>query len=215
MFSGLVREIGSVKSFRNDILRLQCKHKAQIGDSIAVNGMCLTVIKVHNDGFSLEVSKHSQSMVAIQNYQGLVHIEPALRADSRFDGHFVQGHIDCIGIIKRIAPNANATTFEIALPQEKIKLLIPQGSVCVEGISLTIARVRQSNNNEAIFELNIIPHTLQNTLFCQYKVGRRVNIETDIVVRSIVHIFNNYNKQAQQSKNSCTWGELDSILLQY
>lgn len=224
MFSGLVREIGNIKSFKNDILRVQCTHKAQIGDSIAVNGMCLTVIELHSDGFSLEISKHSQNLVALENYKGSVHIEPALMADSRLDGHFVQGHIDCIGVIKNIVPKANATSFEIALPYEKIEMIIPQGSVCVDGISLTIASVgadfsphqycAQDTKQEAIFCLSIIPHTLQNTLFCTYKVGRRVNIETDIVVRSIVHILKN-KMQSNKAQNSATWSELDSIALRY
>lgn len=218
MFSGLVREIGYIKHFQNDILRVQCTHKAQIGDSIAVNGMCLTVIEVHNDGFSLEISKHSQSMVALENYQGAVHIEPALRADSRLDGHFVQGHIDSVGVIKSITSRENATQFAIALPKEKIQMIIPQGSVCVDGISLTIASIDETSNNanndkEAIFMLSIIPHTLQNTLFCTYKVGRRVNIETDMIVRSVVHILK--TRDGTQAKNTCSWSELDSIALRY
>ncbi|MGX3045428.1 riboflavin synthase [Helicobacter sp. T3_23-1056] len=227
MFSGLVREIGEIKSFRNDILRVRCAHKAQIGDSIAVNGMCLTVIELHSDGFSLEISKHSQNLVALENYKNTVHIEPALRADSRLDGHFVQGHIDCIGVIKSIVPKANATMFEIALPYEKIEMIIPQGSICIDGVSLTIASVgadlhpnqrhAQNAKQEAIFCLSIIPHTLQNTLFCTYKVGRRVNIETDMIVRSIAHILKNKTQDKTQSKaqNSATWSELDSIALRY
>lgn len=216
MFSGLVREIGHIKSFKNDILRVQCTHKAQIGDSIAINGMCLTVIEVHNDGFSLEISKHSQSLVALENYQGDAHIEPALRADSRLDGHFVQGHIDCVGVIKSIIPRENATRFAIAIPKEKIQMIIPQGSVCVDGISLTIASIDETNKDndkEAIFMLSIIPHTLQNTLFCTYQVGRRVNIETDMIVRSIVHILK--TRDSTQAKNTCSWSELDSIALRY
>ena len=216
MFSGLVREIGHIKSFRDDILRVQCAHKAQIGDSIAINGMCLTVIEVHNDGFSLEISKHSQSLVALENYQGVVHIEPALRADSRLDGHFVQGHIDCVGVIKSITPHENFTQFAIAIPKEKIQMIIPQGSVCVDGISLTIASIDEANkldSKEAIFMLSIIPHTLQSTLFATYQVGRRVNIETDMIVRSIVHILKTC--ESNEAKNTCSWSELDSIALRY
>lgn len=206
MFSGLVREIASVKSFEGSILRLVCKHRPEIGDSIAVNGMCLTVIALYEDGFSLEVSEHSRKSVAIENYTNLVHIEPALRADSRLDGHFVQGHIDAIGVIKKIIPNANQTYFEIQAQKSALMLIIPKGSVTVDGISLTISDV-----NTQHFCLTIIPHTFQSTLFHTYRVGRRVNIETDMLVRSIAHIL------AQRDKFSATptWQDLDEIVLQY
>lgn len=109
MFSGLVREIAKIKRFQNNILYIQSPYKPQIGDSIAVNGACLTVIEITPDGFGVELSQHTQEKIAIENYRDYVHIEPALLANSRLDGHFVQGHIDSIGIIKSITPNSNQT----------------------------------------------------------------------------------------------------------
>ena len=177
MFSGLIREVAKVESFKNNILRLICDYKPQIGDSIAVNGMCLTAVSIESNGFSLEISKHSQEMVAIENYKDFVHIEPALLANSRLDGHFVQGHIDAIGVIKAITKQENQTIFEILAPSQTLSLVIPQGSITIDGVSLTISSVVDKS-----FTLTIIPHTFENTLFRTYKPNRRVNIETDVLV---------------------------------
>ena len=217
MFSGLVREIAKVRTLENNILRLESGYVPQIGDSIAVNGMCLTAIALHSDGFSLEISKHSAQSVAIENYTKLVHIEPALRADSRLDGHFVQGHIDSIGTITAIDSHANQTLFTIAVDERTLGLVIPQGSITIDGISLTISRV-----GEGAFTLTIIPHTMQNTLFSTYKVGRRVNIETDVLVRSVAHILARMsNAESMRAFASSitspmpSWSELDDIALRY
>ena len=217
MFSGLVREIAKVRTLENNILRLESGYVPQIGDSIAVNGMCLTAIALHSDGFSLEISKHSAQSVAIENYTKLVHIEPALRADSRLDGHFVQGHIDSIGTITAIDSHANQTLFTIAVDERTLGLAIPQGSITIDGISLTISRV-----GEGAFTLTIIPHTMQNTLFSTYKVGRRVNIETDVLVRSVAHILARMsNAESMRAFASSiispmpSWSELDDIALRY
>ena len=217
MFSGLVREIAKVRALENNILRLESTYTPQIGDSIAVNGMCLTAIALHSDGFSLEISKHSAQSVAIENYTSLVHIEPALRADSRLDGHFVQGHIDSIGTITAIDSHANQTLFTIAVDERTLGLVIPQGSITIDGISLTISSV-----GEGAFTLTIIPHTMQNTLFSSYKVGRRVNIETDVLVRSVAHILARMsNAESMRTfARSITspmpsWSELDDIALRY
>lgn len=218
MFSGLVREIAKVRALENNILRLESTYTPQIGDSIAVNGMCLTAIALHSDGFSLEISKHSAQSVAIENYTSLVHIEPALRADSRLDGHFVQGHIDSIGTITAIDSHANQTLFTIAVDERTLGLVIPQGSITIDGISLTISSV-----GEGAFTLTIIPHTMQNTLFFTYKVGRRVNIETDVLVRSVAHILARMSNAESMrafarsitSPRVPSWSELDDIALRY
>ncbi len=209
MFSGLIREVAKVESFKNNILRLICDYKPQIGDSIAVNGMCLTAVSIESNGFSLEISKHSQEMVAIENYKDFVHIEPALLANSRLDGHFVQGHIDAIGVIKAITKQENQTIFEILAPSQTLSLVIPQGSITIDGVSLTISSVRDKS-----FTLTIIPHTFENTLFRTYKPNRRVNIETDVLVRSIAHILSK-RKDSNLQDLQKSWGKFDAITLQY
>ncbi|MCW8837856.1 MAG: riboflavin synthase, partial [Thiovulaceae bacterium] len=97
MFTGLIREIATVKSFVGSTLSIKSKYKGALGDSIAINGACLTVTNVLNDGFSVELSPESQKLLAIENYKNEVHIEPAMMMGDRFDGHVVQGHVDCVG----------------------------------------------------------------------------------------------------------------------
>ncbi|GAD19540.1 riboflavin synthase [Helicobacter fennelliae] len=216
MFSGLIREIAKVRALQNNILSLDCSYTPEIGDSIAVNGMCLTVIALDSQGFCLEISKHSSQKVAIENYQGMVHIEPALLANSRLDGHFVQGHIDAIGTIKSIKKHVNQIHFEILAPKQTLLLAIPQGSITIDGVSLTISDVRDES-----FFLTIIPHTFNHTLFHTYTIGRRVNIETDMIVRSVAHILS--KKESLQANpnvphsttNIAKWSEIDEILMRY
>ncbi len=207
MFSGLVREIAKVISLDGSILSLNAKYIPEVGDSIAVNGACLTVIDIFKNGFALELSAHTKNMLAIERLKDKVHIEPALRADSRLDGHFVQGHIDFIGNITEIKVFQNQTHFFIQAPKKALMLCIPKGSICIDGISLTIANVRENN-----FELILIPHTMQNTLFGSYKVGMKVHIETDMIVRSIAHMLNKNNFSVYQNK--LEW-QINDMLMSY
>jgi len=184
MFNGLIREIAQVKSFNNNILKLKAKYRPNIGDSIAVNGVCLTATKIYNDGFEVELSPETQKKVAIENYKNLVHIEPAMKLSDRVDGHLVQGHIDCIGEILEITKNKNSYDVVIKIPTEYIKFVINKGSIAVDGVSLTINDVWNDR-----FRLTIIPHTFENTLFKTYKIHQRVNIETDMFARYLYSMF--------------------------
>lgn len=188
MFSGLVREIAVVKSFANNILTLQAKHQPKIGDSIAINGVCLSVIQILDDGFCVELSTHTQKHIAIENYKDSVHIEPAITLQDRLDGHIVQGHIDGIGNIISIKKYHNQVEFILQVPKEILLFCVPKGSICIDGISLTLAEVYKDS-----FKLVIIPHTFENTLFHTYKINTRVNVETDVLVRSIYHLMQNKN----------------------
>ena len=204
MFSGLVREIAVVKGLKDNILTLQAKYRPKIGDSIAVNGACLTAIEILPDGFSLELSSHTQKLIALENYKNRVHIEPALMLSDRLDGHIVQGHIDGVGEICSIRKHENQVEFIICAPLEILRFCIPKGSVCIDGISLTIAEVGKED-----FKLVIIPHTFEHTLFHTYKPHRRVNIETDIFVRGIQHLM----QKAESSK--LDWEHFDKQTLGY
>lgn len=184
MFTGLIREIATVKSFTGNTLTLQAKYRPKIGDSIAVNGACLSVTKLLGDGFSVELSEETQQVVAIENYIERVHIEPALRLSDRIEGHIVQGHIDCVGVIENIQKLTNSTDFFIKVPKEYIKFIIPKGSIAIDGVSLTINSVYEEH-----FRLTIIPITLKETLFGSYYIGRRVNIETDMFARYLYYMF--------------------------
>lgn len=227
MFSGLVREIGKVVGLRGNALQIECAHKAQVGDSIAVNGACLTAISVDSRGFTAELSDESKRCVALENFSAgsKVHIEPALRADSRLDGHIVQGHIDAIAKITHIAHKGAQSEFILQLDSKPLRYILPKGSVCVDGISLTSGKKSASG-----FELVIIPHTLKTTLFGEYKVGRRVNIETDMFVRnafSAVEYFlqtrdltqgadsANFKDSSKDLSNDLSWAQIDSIQMRF
>lgn len=202
MFTGLIREMAKVESFSNNILTLKAEYIPKIGDSIAVNGACLTVIKIGNKSFSVELSPESSSILALENYKNEVHIEPAMQMGDRFEGHIVQGHIDCVGTVEKIEKNGNSTDFYIKVPKEFLKYMISKGSVAIDGVSLTINEVLKSS-----FRLTIIPHTIQNTLFRNYKVGSKVNIETDMFARYIYNMFNKNDK--------LSWGDVDRIMAAY
>ncbi len=205
MFTGLIREIGRVKRYQNNILTVESKYKANIGDSIAINGVCLTVIRVNSDGFDLELSDETRSIIDSSKISGEVHIEPAMQLTDRFEGHIVQGHVDCVGTVVKIIPKENATDFIIAVEPQYIRYIIPKGSITIDGVSLTINDVYENS-----FRLTIIPHTLRETLIKNYKIGTKVNIETDLFARYIEHILKNRNK-----KRVINWNDIDKIQMSY
>jgi riboflavin synthase len=206
VFTGLIREMAKVVSFQNNYLTLKAKYQPKIGDSIAINGACLTVVKITSDTFSVELSPESVKILAMENYKDEVHIEPAMMMGDRFEGHIVQGHVDCLGTIKSIKSNGNSTDFYISLPNEYLKFIIPKGSVTIDGVSLTVNEVMDDS-----FRLTIIPHTVQNTLFKNYKTGTKVNLETDMFARYIYNMFKRNNKK----ESGLSWDDVDKIMANY
>jgi riboflavin synthase len=199
MFTGVIREIAKVESFLNSKLTIKSSLYPKLGDSIAINGACLTVIKTSPTSFSVELSPESSSILALENYKDKVHIEPAMKLSDRLEGHIVQGHIDCLGEVTRIEKNGNSFDYYITIPDSFAKFLVPKGSIAVDGVSLTINDVY--NNT---FRLTIIPHTIKNTLIKNYKIGIRVNIETDMFAKYIYHMFSKEKK--------ITWDDIDKIM---
>ena len=197
--------MASVMSFADNILTLKADYVPKIGDSIAINGACLTAVKVDNGTFSVELSPESQKTLAMENYSGAVHMEPAMMMGDRFEGHIVQGHVDCIGTVKSIQQNGNSTDFFISIPNDYLRFVIPKGSITVDGISLTVNDVLEDS-----FRLTIIPHTIQNTLFKEYKENSKVNIETDMFARYVFNIFKKDN-----SKENLSWDAVDKIMATY
>ncbi len=202
MFTGLIREFAEVTSYANNLLTLKANYKPDIGDSIATNGVCLTVVKLGKSTFTLELSAETRAIMATQNLKGRVHIEPAMSMGDRIEGHIVQGHVDCLGSIKSITKNQNATDVTISLPNEYQKFIIPKGSIAIDGVSLTINDVLKDS-----FRLTIINHTLKRTLFSDYRVGREVNIESDMFARYVYHLFRN--------KKGMSWDSVDEIMSLY
>ncbi len=199
--------MANVISFNNNILTLEAKYAPKIGDSIAINGACLTVVKISTGTFSVELSPESQKILAIENYTNQVHMEPAMMMGDRFEGHVVQGHVDCLGTITNIINNGNSTDFFISVPKSYIKFIIPKGSITVDGISLTVNDV---NDTESTFRLTIIPHTIENTLFKSYTINSKVNIETDMFARYVYNLF-----KKDDTNDTLSWDSVDKIMSNY
>ena len=195
--------MGKVVSFQNNYLTLKAKYNPKIGDSIAINGACLTVVKTSKDTFTVELSPESQNILAMENYKDEVHMEPAMMMGDRFEGHIVQGHVDCLGTIKSIKQNGNSTDFYVSLPAEYLKYVIPKGSITIDGVSLTVNEVLKDS-----FRLTIIPHTVKNTLFCRYKIGTKVNLETDMFARYIYNMF-------KKNEKALSWDDVDKVMARY
>ena len=132
-------------------------------------------------------------------------MEPAMKMNDRFEGHIVQGHVDCVGKVAKITPRENATDFIIKVDPKYITHIVPKGSITIDGISLTVNDV-----DEDSFRLTIIPHTLNETLMKNYKIGTTINVETDLFARYIDHILSHRNR-----KKSMSWDEVDAIQMSY
>ncbi|AII15268.1 6,7-dimethyl-8-ribityllumazine synthase (riboflavin synthase, alpha subunit) [Campylobacter iguaniorum] len=198
MFNGLIREIAKVVKFDGKTLSLAANFKPNLGDSIAVNGACLSVVSVSEGGFSVELSSESKELLAIENYKNRVHIEPAMRLGDRLDGHLMQGHIDALGVITKIEPLKTGVNFYIKLPKNIMHLVATKGSIAVEGVSLTINEVLSDS-----VRLTIIPISLKDSLFGEFEVGRRVNIETDLLARYLERMLN------LPKKDELSWEKAD------
>ncbi|EKJ0958667.1 riboflavin synthase [Campylobacter coli] len=203
MFNGLIREIAKVKSYQNNVLNLKANYRPNLGDSVAVNGACLSVTKLHSDGFELELSHESRKHIAVQNLKDKVHIEPALRYGDRIDGHLMQGHIDFIGRLEKIEKDENGVDFYIALPKEAMKFMARKGSIGIDGVSLTINEIIENG-----VRLTIIPITFKETLFKEYEIGREINIESDLLTRYIY-------AQMQDKDKGLSWEEVERIAYLY
>jgi riboflavin synthase len=190
MFTGLVEEVGEVYSLnkRADGLILCVKankvlEDTKLGDSIAINGVCLTVFKIDSDKLYFEVSLETLKRTNLKSVKqnDKVNLERALKASDRLGGHIVQGHVDTEGKIKSMLNLGKHTKLDIEIPKEYTLFVIEKGSIAVDGISLTINQIKKN-----IVSINIIPHTLQNTNLKYRKIGDNVNIEFDILGKYIL-----------------------------
>lgn len=202
MFTGLIRELAHVKNFDGTRLCIDSKLQPNIGDSIAVNGSCLTVVQTSADFFCVEISHESKSILALENYTDTLHIEPAMKLSDRLEGHILQGHIDTTATIKEIKKSKQSVDFIFTIDKSFIKFIPPKGSIAIDGVSLTVNEV-----GDEWFRLTIIPHTLSNTLFMTYTINRRVNVETDLFARYLFHMFGKHKE--------LRWSDVDSIMAMY
>ena len=188
MFTGIVRTIGridGIKSQRGDLrLRIVAPDlpwaEYEAGDSISVNGVCLTATRLIEQGFDTDVSRETMAVTTLSALEpgSPVNLEPALRLSDRLGGHLVNGHVDCIGTVSGRSDDARSVRLRIDIPAEYRRYVVRKGSICVDGVSLTINSVSAGS-----FDTNIIPHTANATIAGRYRVGSRVNIEVDLIAR--------------------------------
>lgn len=194
MFTGIIEAVGAVaevKTVGGD-LRLTVRapkldwRQVQLGDSIATNGICLTVIENLGDGFRADVSRETLSLTTLGDWRPgtAVNLEQALTPQSRLGGHFVSGHVDGIGEIVSRQGDARSERFQIRAPDALAKYIAHKGSITVDGTSLTVNAV-----NGAVLDLNIVPHTLKETVIDHYQVGTRVNLEVDVIARYLERLL--------------------------
>jgi len=189
MFSGIVADVGTIKQAedRDGGLRLAVETHAlglddvQLGDSIAVNGVCLTVIKKDAHTFTVDVSRETLSCtVGLERQGARVNLEKALRLSDRLGGHLVSGHVDGVGDVVAFDNLGESWRLTLCSPQALAKYIAAKGSITVNGVSLTVNRV-----TGAEFEVNLIPHTLAVTTLGDLKAGARVNLEIDLIARYV------------------------------
>jgi riboflavin synthase len=188
MFTGIVKAVGLVEQMRaqNGAVRLSIRSDDlpwadySVGESICVNGVCLTAVELREAGFDADVSSETLNVSALGALAAgrKVNLEPSLAIGDRLGGHLVSGHVDCVGTIRRREVREGSIGFCIGLPAPYLRYVVKKGSVCVDGVSLTVNEVSADS-----FEVNIIPHTAAATIAGSYQAGAPVNIEVDLIAR--------------------------------
>ncbi len=209
MFTGIIQAIGTIADLQEkggDIAMTVNTGKldlsdVQLGDSIAVNGVCLTVIKLSQTGFTADVSRETLSLTSLAQISkgSKVNLEKALTLQTRLGGHLVSGHVDGLGEIVSRKNDGRSEHFTIKAPDELAKYIAAKGSITIDGVSLTVNRVDGSN-----FEINIVPHTLQETIISEYQAASKINLEVDVVARYLERLIQGGTKPAAMNSSSIT-----------
>lgn len=190
MFTGIIQAVGKVKALTpvGGDLRLYIgtgglpMQDVKIGDSLCVSGCCLTVIAKRGDGFDADASRETLSLTTLGDLKpgSPVNLEKALTLGTPLGGHLVSGHVDGLGLVKTRREEARSVRFDIEVPAELKRYVAQKGSIAMDGVSLTVNAVK-----DRVFDVNIIPHTMAQTIFGQYQPGSRVNLEVDLVARYV------------------------------
>ena len=198
MFTGLVQEIGHLRTIekKGNFQRLQVEATSimeflSIGDSVAINGVCQTIVDLGQDRFSVECVAETLARTTLSAVEigQPVNLEPALRLSDRLGGHFVQGHIDDVGYLQTIIEKNNEWSIHVSAPLPLLRYIATKGSIAIDGISLTVANV----NSEG-FTVSVIPHTFNNTVMRYRKVGDSVNLEVDLIARYLDQLVSKANR---------------------
>ena len=208
MFTGIIEALGEIRALtpKGGDVRLYVDTgkldlaDVKLGDSIAVNGVCLTAVDLPGDGFWADVSRETLSLTSLGGLKpgSKVNLEKALMPTSRLGGHLVSGHVDGLGEVVSRADNARAVQFRLRAPAELARYIALKGSITVDGVSLTVNAV-----DGAEFELTIVPHTLGETIMADYRAGRRVNLEVDLLARYLERLLLG-DKAAESAKGGLT-----------
>lgn len=194
MFTGIIQAVGQIAAMRlqGGDMRLSIEAgkldmaDVVLGDSIAVNGVCLTVVELSGTRFAADVSTETLSLTSLGqlSHGHAVNLEKALTLSTRLGGHLVSGHVDGLGEVISRHDDARSVRFTLRAPDALAKYISAKGSICVDGVSLTVNKV-----DGTLFELNIVPHTLQETILQQYRSGSKVNLEVDVIARYLERLL--------------------------
>jgi riboflavin synthase len=203
VFTGIIQQVGGVRAItqRGGDVEMVFATGAdfldgtQPGDSIAVNGCCLTVTRLWPDGFSADVSRESLTVTSLKHWQAgrNINLEKALRAGDSLGGHYVSGHVDGVGTVQMRRDDARSVRIRLVVPRSMGRYIAVKGSITIDGVSLTVNDVGDAADH-TWFDVNLVPHTLVVTILNAYAVGTEVNIEVDIIAR--------YFERAQQAEQT-------------
>lgn len=193
MFTGIVTDIGTVAGAeqRSDLrLTIRCGYAMEtvdLGASICCSGVCLTVVDKGEDWFAVDVSTETLSRTANALWKegAKLNLERSLRVGDELGGHFVSGHVDCVGTIVGVCPEGGSTRIGVSIPKDYAALVAPKGSIALDGVSLTVNDVREAEDGSTHFSVNIIPHTAEHTTLGSAAAGGQLNVEVDVLARYI------------------------------
>jgi len=200
MFTGIIQEVGKVKEITRftdfaqiEITCGQVLSKLNIGDSIAVNGVCLTATKINTVSFEADVMIKTLELTSLGKLSNsdLVNLELAMLASDRFGGHFVQGHVDAVAVVTKTLVTKDWTQIQIKVSPDLLKYIVAQGSICLDGVSLTVGEVAQD-----LISVWLIPKTLEKTNFADKKIGDVLNVEVDLLAKHVERLMQSKSKDA-------------------
>jgi len=198
MFTGIIQEVGKVKEITRstdfaqiEITCGQVLSKLNIGDSIAVNGVCLTATKINTVSFEADVMIKTLELTSLGKLSNsdLVNLELAMLASDRFGGHFVQGHVDTVAVVTKTLVTKDWTQIQIKVSPDLLKYIVAQGSICLDGVSLTVGEVVQD-----LISVWLIPKTLEKTNFADKKIGDVLNVEVDLLAKHVERLMQSKSK---------------------
>lgn len=213
MFTGIIEAVGTIKAIninsqgaRIDIAVANLDMAdVKLGDSIAANGICLTVVAFDQNSYSADVSNETLSRTGFANYQvgQRLNLEKAMLPTTRFGGHIVSGHVDAVAQVLTIENKGNSVDYWLSMPKEIAPYIAEKGSITIDGVSLTVNSLEQDK-----FRLTIVPHTAEQTIIVDYQSGTKVNVEVDVMARYIERLLN----AKQDSPQSSAHGVTESLL---